>query len=83
MCVNVMSVLNVGVVGEDTVLLSLGELDRFCLQKVAPRRREKRTSVVERAFKTLEFCSVAGSLLCLSVNIYWGYRDRTNLKWEL
>lgn len=56
MCVNVVSVLNVDVLGEDTVLPSLGELDGFGLQKVAPRRREKRTSVVERAFKTLEFC---------------------------
>lgn len=83
MCVNVLSMLNMDVLGEDTVLPSVGGLDSFCLRKVAPRRREKRTSVVERAFKTLEFCGVAGSLLRLSVNIYWGYRDRTNLKWEL
>lgn len=83
MCVNVVSVLNMGALGEDTVLPSVGELDGFCLQKVAPRRREKHTSVVECASKTLEFCGVAGSLLCLSVNIYWGYRDWTNLKWEL
>lgn len=62
MCVNVMSMLNRGVLGKDTVLPSLGELDCLCLQKVAPRWREKPTWVVERAFKTLEFCSVAGSL---------------------
>lgn len=41
MCVNVVSVLNMGALGEDTVLPSLGELDGFCLQKIAPRRREK------------------------------------------
>lgn len=80
---NAVSVLNMGLLGEDTVLPSLGELDRFCLQKVAPMSREKRTSVVGHSVKPREFCSVAGSLLCLSVNIYWGYGDRTNPKWEL
>lgn len=83
MCVNVVSMLNVGVPSEGAVLPSLGKGDCSCLQKVAPRWREKSTSEVESVFNTLEFCSVAGSLLRLSINIYWGYRDLTDLKWEL
>lgn len=79
MCVNVVSMQNVDVLSKNAVLPSLGKVG----QNVAPRWREKSTSEVEGAFNTLEFCGVAGSLLRLSVNIYWGCRDRTNLKWEL
>lgn len=41
MCVNVVSVPNIDILGEDAVLPSLRELGCFCLQKVAPRQREK------------------------------------------
>lgn len=76
------SMLNMDVPSEGAVLPSLGEGDCSCLQKVAPRWREKSTSEVD-VFNTLECCGVAGSLLLLSVNIYWGCRDQTDLKWEL
>lgn len=69
--------------GVRTLSFTRKELDCSCLHSAAPGLREKHTLVVECVSKAPEFCGVAGSLFFLSVNIYWGYRDPTNLKWEL